>query len=80
MFGEGTLVVGVLTGSGSGRIVGDSLEWFAQFARNGKLSSSLDPKQIHKRPAAGKGCTMLRTSSRAGGHAADPFSRQVHRR
>jgi hypothetical protein len=78
MLGEGTVLFGLLTGRGSGRVARNRLELFAQFAENQKFSSPLGPTPVDKRSTASEGRKMRWASSRAGAYAANRFSQHYH--
>jgi uncharacterized protein YfaA (DUF2138 family) len=80
MVGEGTVLFGRLAGRDTARVASNRVELFAQFAGNEKVSSPLGPTPVDRRPTSGEGRKIWRTSSRAGGYAANPFSPHYHKR
>jgi hypothetical protein len=64
---RGIVIFGALVGRGPGRVAGNRLELFAQFAGNEQFSSPQDPTPVDRRPTAGEGRKMRCTSSGAGG-------------
>jgi hypothetical protein len=50
MLGQATVLLGELTGRGTGGVARDRLESFAQFAGNENFSSPLDTTPVDRRP------------------------------
>jgi hypothetical protein len=80
MLGEGTVLFGVLSVRGPGRVARNHLESFAQFAENENVSSALSLTLVDRRPRAGEGRKMRRASSRDGDYAVNQFSPHYLRR